>query len=278
MRTFGVKRAPAYSPKPTYLRDTVHGEVNNTPADAQFDFGMEAIMGDYTDEPYDLTDKFKGNSRIGEVETPSMAIADSKLNVPAIERGPTDPLKEFEGTGLGMYLTKKDEEFKKMQNKTAGIKTASALITAAGGVINAQSKYNQSTNQNNYNIELANNQIKEVMSDAARLKLRTQTKGVEAGNDALLAAIAQGQSVQGDMANKAVANELMFAAQNMMNIEINSIRSVFNIESQINSLNSASNVAGINRDLERNQAIFEGIMGVTAANIHRMPNDVESKP
>jgi hypothetical protein len=272
-RIFGVK---TYQSDYTGLRESNRREVTPNVQSVNLD----AIDMDIPYEGMtDLTDMFKRPSRIGEGASNDLSINDSRLNPPEIKRGPTDPLEEFLGTGLGMYLDKKDKEAEARRNNIAGLRTASSLITAAGGVINAQSKYRQAVDQNNYNIELANNQIKEVMSDAARLKLRTQTKGVEAGNDALLAAIAQGQAVNSDMANKAVTNELMYAAQNMMNIEINSIRSVYNIQSQINSLNSASRIAGINRDLEQTQAIFEGVLGVTAANIGRTPKvDTAVKP
>lgn len=154
---------------------------------------------------------------------------------------------------------------KDLSNEIAGVKTAGSLVSAAGGIINANSKYSQITSQNNFNIHMAEIQAEQVQSSSKFNQLREQTKGESRANQSRLSAVAQGQSARGDLANTAASNEDVYAAQNMMNMEINSMRQIFGLQSKVRMMQSENAAAEINRDAEMAHAIIGGVTGVATA-------------
>ena len=155
-----------------------------------------------------------------------------------------------------------EKEKIRLQKVGAQAEIASGVIKTLGGVINAQSKYSQTVSKNNFNIQMAQIQADNVVADVHAKMLKEQTKGISRGQSAQLAAVAQGQSAGGDLAQTAMSNEAVYAAENMMNMEINSMRQVFGLESQQRQLESSSRIAGINKDLEMSQAIAGGALDI----------------
>ncbi|HET8686482.1 MAG TPA: hypothetical protein VFM18_07435 [Methanosarcina sp.] len=165
-------------------------------------------------------------------------------------KGPTDPMQQF----TNAYLDNSQQDAER-NNRIMYARGASALLKMTGGIINANSKYSQITSQNNFNIHMAEIQALNVASTSASAQLKEQTKGQSRAGDARLAAVAQGQSANGDLANTQASNEEVYAAQNAMNIQINSMRTIFGIQSQERQLQYSNQIAGINRDLEISHAI-----------------------
>lgn len=171
------------------------------------------------------------------------------------EFAPTPPTTKYASAATAKAY--RDEQLR-LQEVGAAADIASGVMKGLGGVINAQSKYSQTVNRNNFNIQLAEMQSLNIAADSAGRQLKEQTKGKSRGQDAQLSAVAQGQSASGDLALTAMSNEDVYAAENMMNIELNSMRQIFGLESQKRMFESNSRVAKINRDLEMAQAIVEG--------------------
>ena len=121
----------------------------------------------------------------------------------------------------------------------AALDATAGVLKAIGGVINANSKYSSVISQNNFNIQQAQTQALQLASVTHSRMLKEQTNGKARGQDALIAAVAQGQSAGGDLAQTAVSNEDVYAAENMMNLEINSMRQVFGLESQQRQLQAS---------------------------------------
>lgn len=155
-----------------------------------------------------------------------------------------------------------------MDRKTgAALEATAGVIRAIGGVINANSKYSSVIGQNNFDIQQSKNQALMVASDVHRQILKEQTKGKSRGQEALIAAVAQGQAASGDLAQTAISNEDVYAAENMMAMEINSMRQVFGLETQQRQLEASSRIAEINRDLEVAQAVAGGVFSLASAGV-----------
>lgn len=188
------------------------------------------------------------------VRTPAPVVGDQ------LQPTQTSPSLTNQEKAAQRYLDESDKQ-KAKNEQMAYAGAAISVIKATGGVINANSKYAQTVNQNNFNIQQAELETMRMESDAQRQMLQEQTKGEAKGDRALLSAIARGQSAGGDLAQRAVKTQSVIAAQNRMVIEINSMRQIFNMQSQIRMLESENNMAKINRDLEVSQAITSGVMG-----------------
>lgn len=145
----------------------------------------------------------------------------------------------------------------KSSNAGKYLKAGAAGIDTIGGIINAQAKYTNYVSSNNMKIYQAQLQQNYIRAEAARASLRQGNLAADRKGQALLNAVAQGQSATGDLAQTAMSNEDVYAAQNVMNIEINAMRSIYGMEREIATLNSNSRLAR----LERNQSIANSIMG-----------------
>jgi len=157
-----------------------------------------------------------------------------------------------------------------LQKVGAQADIAAGVLKSIGGVINANSKYSQISNRNSFNIQMAEIQEMQVASDTQTRILREGTKGKARGQNAQLAAVAQGQSANGDLARTAMSNEDVYAAENQMAIEINSARQIFGLQTQERQLRSDTSMAEINRDLEMSQAIAGGALDI-GMGFSRMP-------
>jgi len=214
-------------------------------------------------EPTDLTGQFALTNKMGEVDTPDTAINTSNFSeVVTTAEGPK-PTGLTEKFSKSLDLTIEDlEESKRLQTIGASADMAAGVMKAVGGVINANSKYSQTINRNNFNLQMAEIQSLQIASDTRSKMLKEQTKGVARGQNAQLAAVAQGQAAGGDLATTAMSNEEVYAAENMMALEINSMRQIFGIETQKRMIESSSRMAEISRDMEVTQAISGGAMDV----------------
>lgn len=162
-------------------------------------------------------------------------------------------------------------------NQIQDIKQAGAILKATGGIINAQSKYKQITNQNTFNMHMAEIQEAQVMSSSAFAQLREQTKGKARAGSARIAAVGQGQDANGDLANTASSAEEVYAAQNMMNMQINTMRQIFGIQSQERMYQYQNQLAKISRDEEIFHSVLSGVQSVAGAqSMKRTPAETPS--
>jgi len=178
------------------------------------------------------------------------------------ERGPTGPTEGVSTVAANKQYLADSAEAKRLQKAGASADIAAGVIKAVGGVINAYAAYSATVDRNNFNIQMAEQQAMNVTSSSRAAMLREQTKGKSRAGNAQLAAVARGQAAGGDLAQTAMSNEEVYAAENMMNMEINAMRQNFGIESQIRQIQSSSNIAEINRDLAVSQAIIGGGMQI----------------
>lgn len=149
-------------------------------------------------------------------------------------------------------------------SERVGYRGAAAALRASGGVVNAISKYQQTVDRNTFNIQMAEIQTLQVVSETQRDILREQTKGKARSGQALISSIAQGQGVTSDYTQRAINAEDVYTAQNMMMLEINGARAAYNLEQQQIALRSENRTAAINRDLEIMNSIVSagaGFMG-----------------
>lgn len=137
-------------------------------------------------------------------------------------------------------------------------------MEAIGGIINAQATFNQFDSQTRLGIQLAQEQARQIHSNAQFDSLREQTKGQSRGDRARLAAAAQGQSARGDLANTMASNEEVASAQNMMIIELNAMRQVFGIEKKISMAESNVRIAKTNRDTQMVNSVLGAALGANA--------------
>ncbi len=148
-------------------------------------------------------------------------------------------------------------------NRDTYIKARAAVsaLNAIGGVVNAQAKYQNIVNTNNYNIAQAQMQADSIRSATAEQVLKEQTKGEIRAGKATLNAVAQGQAAGGDLAKTLSNNEKVYAAQNAMNLETNSMRTIFGLESKIGQMNYENDVAEVNKNYSQAQAMIGAIPG-----------------
>lgn len=168
---------------------------------------------------------------------------------------------------ISSTLTSAAKQEAKDRKTAAAFEATAGVVKAIGGVMNANSKYSSIIGQNNFNIQQSKNQALMVAADTKRQMLKEQTKGKARGQEALIAAVAQGQAAGGDLAQTAISNEDVYAAENMMAMEINAMRQIFGLETQQRQIESSGRMAEINRDLEEAQAIAGGVFSVASAGI-----------
>lgn len=238
--SYGVKR----------FKDTYgYEDINDFPTSgAKMDIGPDGLNFDMEhiaqDEMYieGTRTESQNNSR-----TPG-------LSTPEYVKEPASPLDLIAADVKSMNA--REEKLLKMK---AGLSISSGVVEAVGGYINAEAKYQNKKFENDTNIQLAQEQAHNVVAESKFKMLREQTKGSARAGSAKLAAVAQGQSASGDMALTSASNEEIFAAQNMMNIEVNAMREVFNLESQQRRYESSTRMAEINADREKADSIISGL-------------------
>lgn len=176
-----------------------------------------------------------------------------------------DPEAPIVKTDTGEAVRKGLEESRRIEKGAAAARATAAILRATGSVINANAKYQQTAANNAFAIQQAQQQALVVASQAQYKMLREQTKGKARGQSAMISAVAQGQAAGGDIAQTAISNEDVYAAEQSMMIEINAMRQVFGLETQQRVLESDIRMAEINRDLEVSQAIVGGVADVGMA-------------
>ena len=144
-------------------------------------------------------------------------------------------------------------------NNARNARMGAAGIEAIGGVINASVKHANFVSENNMKIYQAQQQENFVRADAARAILREGNKATDRKGQALISAIAQGQSASGDLAQTAMSNEDVFAAQQAMNIEINSMRAIYGLQSEQINMQTNNRLSRINRNASIAQSIIGGV-------------------
>lgn len=157
------------------------------------------------------------------------------------------------------------DKARKQDKLSAAARATAGILRATGGVINANAKYQQTAGNNNFAIQQAQQQALMVASDVQQKILKEQTKGKARGESAMISAVAQGQAAGGDLAQTAISNEALYAAEQSMLMEINAARQVYGLETQQRVLESSNRMAGINKDLEISQAIVSGVADVGMA-------------
>lgn len=128
---------------------------------------------------------------------------------------------------------------------------AGAIALKAGlEILNANSKMRQIQEKAKHNIMLANFQAAEIEAIGKEQALKAETKGIKRGEQSLLAAAAQGQEVQGGIAQSSQRGEETIGLINAMAIESNAIRKAFGYRSQASLLQLESDLAEVQRDRE----------------------------
>jgi len=143
-------------------------------------------------------------------------------------------------------------------NNARNARMGAAAVEAIGGVINASTKHTNFVSENNMKIYQAQLQQNYVRADAARAILREGNKAADRKGQALISAVAQGQSPTGDLAQTAISNEEVYAAQNAMNIEINAMRSIYGLQSEVINMETNNRLSRINRNASIAQSIIGG--------------------
>jgi len=168
------------------------------------------------------------------------AMGGNKPDAVDLVLGPEDYAKDPEASG-----------------KVMKARMGAAALKTAGGVINAVSAHTNYVNANSMKIYQAQLQQNYIKADAARAILREGTKATDRKGQALISAVAQGQSASGDLAQTAMSNEDVYAAQNAMNIEINAMRAIYGQQAEILNIESNNRLSKINR----NASIANSIIG-----------------
>ena len=121
----------------------------------------------------------------------------------------------------------------KSVSRSTVTKTALGAVAVLKGVAeinNAKSAYRALKGQAQLNIMMAQNQAADAVYRGKQLALDRQAEGVQAGQQSLLAAAAQGQDVAGAGAQKIQQSFEAMGVYNAMREEINSIREAMGFE------------------------------------------------
>lgn len=141
-----------------------------------------------------------------------------------------------------LELTKKgNSAYTKGQMALAG---AEFLIDVA----NANNQYEGAKGQARMNITMARNNAADAISRGHQAQLDRQSEGYNAGQDALLAAAAQGQDVGGAGVQKIQGSYEAIGIENGMREEINSMREALGYELEEIDYNRQVEMARINRN------------------------------
>lgn len=248
LRTSGVKKVKIYGPPKSLMNPTAEQLM------------MEDINIEANQRPY---------SR-GQVSTPNLAINDSNrlsgISVPTPQE--EREIKNTESlANISQQITQTNEQALKDRKLSVAAGMGAGALKAIGGVLNANARYSSIVGENNFNYQMAETEALRVASDLQTQLLREQTKGKYRGQEALLAAVAQGQSPTGDLATRAVNAEDVYAAENMMIQEINAAREIFGIESQQRRYLAENAQAETQRDFDVFNSVLGGVADIGMAGI-----------
>lgn len=131
---------------------------------------------------------------------------------------------------------------------------AKAQLALAGAqfaidVFNAQNQYQQTTGVAQFNIMQARNQAADAIFRGREAGFQRQLEGVKAGESALLAMAAQGQSVTGAGVQRIQGSLEAIGIENSMREEINAIREALGFELEEVKYGYEMDMAKINRDM-----------------------------
>lgn len=161
-------------------------------------------------------------------------------------------------------IQKLGEQAEKRERAAALAGAGLAVFQTVSGIVQAQSRYKQLSSKARLNIQLAQFQAAEARAFGKEAALREETKGVSRGQDILLALAAQGQDVQGALAQGQQRGEELFGFMNAMQIENNAIREALGYEQQALLYESDIRQAAIERDTAILDSILSGVVeGVT---------------
>lgn len=247
LRTSGVKKVKIYGPPKSLM---------NPPADQMIHSPEIDIVGRLA--PYAK----------GEISTPNIAINDQNRSPIPLSPQEQREIKNTESlSNISQQITQTNEQALKDRKLSVAAGMGAGALKAIGGVLNANARYSSIVGENNFNYQMAETEALRVASDLQTQLLREQTKGKYRGQEALLAAVAQGQSPTGDLATRAVNAEDVYAAENMMIQEINAAREIFGIESQQRRYLAENAQAETQRDSDVFNSVLGGVADIGMAGI-----------
>ena len=142
-------------------------------------------------------------------------------------------------------------------------KSLTNLAQTSAEIVDAFAEYRNIEANGRENIMLANSQFNEVMSLGKQASFDAETKGFVRGENATLNAAAQGQSVQGGIAQSAQRAEETLGILNAITIETNAIRKAYGFERQAIMTAHQIEVAKLNRN---NKLITSALSGAAEVN------------
>lgn len=238
LRTFNVKSAGGRSPSgvldPEYGPNVLKRDANNELYYQQSEMQLDEIGVEipYKDE-----------------------------TIGSISRLPKDgPELSHRADAVDLILPEDGGEYPEDPKTGSGTKyrQGAAALKAVGGIINAYSAHSNFVTENNMKMFQSQLQQNYIRADASRAILREGTKATDRKGQALISAVAQGQAASGDIAQTAMSNEDVYAAQNAMNIEINAMRAIYGLQSDQLNMESNNRLSKINRDASIAQSIIGG--------------------
>lgn len=175
-------------------------------------------------------------------------IPEQKMDLDPLSVGANAPDKTAD------QLAALNANIKSTQQKQAGLD----ILEGAAGALNEYFKFSQISAKAKTNIMLANYQADQALSLGKDAALREETKGFARGEQALLAAAAQGQEVSGGIARSAQLSEELYGVYNAMAIESNAIREAYGYKSQALMIKGEVDLAKIQRDLNISSSLISG--------------------
>lgn len=248
LRTYGVRtanRAPATMAEEVYNNNIDIGSQVTFPGGEYADNSRglypraQEIPGQsFNQSEIDITGEY-GDETIGRISSIAGSPPAGPVMPDAVDTFQTDDISETEKL-----------------SKAEKLRMAGAVIESIGGIVNAVAKHQNFVSSNNMRILSAQQQQNYVKADAARAILRQGNAGEDRKDSALLSAIAQGQAPEGDLAQTQMSNEDVYTAQQVMNIEINAMRSVYGLQSEILTMETNNRISRINRNASIAQNII----------------------
>ncbi len=176
------------------------------------------------------------------------------LGDPQVENNPNPNMQKEKDT---LAKAAKDLE------NTKNARVALQYLKDGSDMVNAYYKYQSVKVDNNANILAANKALMELESDAAYAKLREQTKGQSRASNAMMSAVARGQSASGDIAATSANIEEVYALQQMALIDVNAMRQAIGLENQIIQLGTSTTMARYQRNASMASSLSS--MAITGA-------------
>jgi len=135
------------------------------------------------------------------------------------------------------------------------------MMKAGAQILNADFKFQQISSKARMNQMLASFQQGEIFQAGKSQALRAESEGFARGEQALLAAAAQGQETTGGIAQSGQRAEELFGILRASMIETNAIRKIMGLEQQKALQEHEVNLAKIERDASIATSALSGIAG-----------------